>query len=92
MSNPLTDRITWDFAYHKPGPIAVEAHENIRGSFKMMACIVLDTVPAGREQAIVLTKLEEAMFWANAGIAREFAKLDPSATAQADEGDQKDDK
>jgi hypothetical protein len=29
-------------------------------------------VPDGREKALLMTHLEEAMFWANAGIAREF--------------------
>ncbi len=28
-------------------------------------------VPDGREQSLALTKLEEVMFWCNAGIARE---------------------
>lgn len=28
-------------------------------------------VPAGREQSLMLTKLEEALFWANAAIARD---------------------
>jgi hypothetical protein len=31
---------------------------------------VLDLVPPGREQSLAFTALEEAMFWANAGIAR----------------------
>jgi hypothetical protein len=32
--------------------------------------MLLSLVPAGRELSLALTKLEEAMMWANDGIAR----------------------
>jgi hypothetical protein len=32
---------------------------------------LLDLLPPGREKALVLTNLEQAMFWANAAIARQ---------------------
>lgn len=47
-----------------------EKHENIRGYCKDLAYFIKNTVPAGREQSLALTKLEEVMMWANAGIAR----------------------
>lgn len=31
---------------------------------------VTDLVPEGREQSLALTKIEEFLFWSNAGIAR----------------------
>lgn len=31
---------------------------------------IADIVPDGREQSLALTKIEEMLFWANAGIAR----------------------
>lgn len=34
------------------------------------ADLVLTAVPAGREQSLALTKIEEAVAWAKAGIAR----------------------
>ena len=43
----------------------------VRDDFKTLVGSVLDNVPPGREQALVLTKLEEALFFATAAIARE---------------------
>lgn len=47
-----------------------ETHALVRGAIAEVANLVQVAVPAGREQALAITKLEEAMFWANAGIAR----------------------
>ena len=47
------------------------AHSNVRFACREAAKLFLATVPAGREQSLAITKLEEAMMWANAGIARE---------------------
>jgi hypothetical protein len=41
-------------------------------------------VPDGREKALVMTHLEEAMFWANAGIAREDPDTSQSRFASQD--------
>lgn len=35
-----------------------------------LAVKIVETVPYSREQSNALTRLEEVMFWANAGIAR----------------------
>lgn len=45
--------------------------EAVRGAMRRAAVTVAESVPEGREHSLALTKLEEAMFWANAGIARE---------------------
>jgi hypothetical protein len=47
-----------------------EIHEAVRGVCKDVAYFIKRNVPPGREQALALTHLEDAMFWANAGIAR----------------------
>jgi len=48
-----------------------EAHETVRNVLLDAANqIVLVTGPPTREQSVAVTKLEEAMFWANAAIAR----------------------
>jgi hypothetical protein len=59
------------FRFHEKSRVVFAAeHERIRTGLGDMARLVTEVVPAGREQALALTKLEEAMFWANAGIAR----------------------
>lgn len=47
-----------------------EAHETVRNTCLRHAIDINNNVPAGREQALALTHLEEVMFWCNAGIAR----------------------
>lgn len=69
-----TDDIENRFTYHPPkDAAAVQAHEAVRAALKTTAHFVAGAIPAGREAALALTKLEEAMFWANAAIAREVA-------------------
>lgn len=59
------------FSHHPPGEGGTVSHEGVRFVCKEAANYILRSVPPGREQSLALTKLEEAMFWANAGIARE---------------------
>lgn len=61
--------------YHPPNEKAVAAHTEVRIAIENAMMTLAETVPDGREQAVVMTKLEEAMFWANAGIARNHEAL-----------------
>lgn len=66
------DELANRFAYH---PADTEdkktRHENVRDTLLRAAdSIVVLTGPPTREQSTAITKLEEAMFWANAAIAR----------------------
>jgi len=47
-------------------------HEKARQVIYEAGEDMIAIVPGGRELSLVLTKLEEAMFWANAGIARHY--------------------
>jgi hypothetical protein len=47
-----------------------EAHKAVREICLDAAVEINDLLPDGREKSLAITKLEEAMFWANAGIAR----------------------
>ncbi len=60
------------FTYHKPiKPLEqAEKYELLRSQFRANACNIVSLVPPGRELEIALGKLEEAMMWSNAGIAR----------------------
>jgi len=59
-----------NFTYHKPNDLQQEKYVNIRELGKDMARLIESTVPVSREKSLSFTKLEEAIFWANAGIAR----------------------
>ena len=67
----IEERIT----YHKPTELARAAHEAVRVGVSETMKLMDSVVPDGREKSLVFTKLEEAMFWANAGIARNHEKL-----------------
>ncbi len=45
-------------------------HEDIRNRCLQLAIDLNGRIPEGREKALAITKLEEVMMWANAGIAR----------------------
>ena len=60
------------FGYHPPvEPGKKERHEEVREVLLEAADKLVDLTGAPtREQATMMTKLEEAMFWANAAVAR----------------------
>lgn len=66
----LNDRIENDFTYHPPTDDMVPKFPIIRNLAKELAHKIDELVPDGREKSLALTKLDEAVFWGNAGIAR----------------------
>lgn len=58
------------FTYHAPKGNQADRYEQLRGAFGSLATLLDASVPDSREKATALTHLETAMFWANAGIAR----------------------
>lgn len=64
-------RIKNDFQYHKPhSDNQTDRYGVVRGMLHDAAHRLLTLCPPSRELSLALTKLEEAMFWANASIAR----------------------
>ena len=69
VSLRLEAAIHRNFTYHAPKDSQPERYAAIRGKAKELALLIAQTSPEGREQAIALTHLETAVFFANAGIA-----------------------
>jgi len=59
------------FNHHAPAGDKAKRHEAVRAVCKHAAINVLQLTPSGPEQAEAIKKFQEAMFWANAAIARE---------------------
>ena len=65
-----TNEIVNNFTYHAPKEGQPEIYEELREKAKYMAFFFRDNCPESRELSLAFTKLEEAVFWANASIAR----------------------
>jgi len=66
----IHERIENDFSFHPATSETGPKHDRVRRLCKALAHELAIEVPQGREQSLMLTALEEAMMWANAGIAR----------------------
>lgn len=58
------------FTYHAPDGFQASLYPMIRNKAKELAYLIDECVPSGREKSLALTKLEEVVMWANAGISR----------------------
>jgi len=59
------------FAFHPAStPERRDEHTSVRQNCRRLADFINENVPDGREKSLAITHLEEAMFWANAAIAR----------------------
>lgn len=59
------------FTYHAPDEKRALGHQEVRARIDDLAYNLNLLLPEGREKQIAITKLEEAMFWSNAAIARD---------------------
>ena len=58
------------FTYHAPKGNQAEIYGTIRSKAHQLAFELQEFCPESRELALAITKIEEAVFWANAAIAR----------------------
>lgn len=66
-TNPVIEN---NFRYHAPKEGQPAKYESLRAKAKELAYLIDELVPNSREQSLAMTNLEQAVFWANAGIAR----------------------
>lgn len=58
------------FTYHTSNEGQIERYTQIRDKAKELARLIYEACPGSREQSLAMTKIEEAVMWANAAIAR----------------------
>ena len=58
------------YKHHPPNEERKRRHETVREVLHQAAVDVGNELPPSREASLFHTKMEEAMFWANACIAR----------------------
>ena len=66
----LHQRIDTDFTYHAPHGDQISRYTQIREWARRFAHVIVDLTPVSREQSLALTHLENAVYNANAAIAR----------------------
>lgn len=58
------------FTYHPSSERQIPMYQDIRNAGHTLATLIAGYAPESRERSIALTKIEEAVMWANAAIAR----------------------
>jgi hypothetical protein len=58
------------FTYHTPKDDQAKRYPAIRAQVHGAATLINELCPESREKSLAITHLEEAVFWANAAIAR----------------------
>lgn len=64
------DEVRRRFQHYAPSPETTEVHHEVRRTVRTAASNLADILPECREKSLAITALEEAMYWANAAIAR----------------------
>jgi hypothetical protein len=69
MKSELMIQIENSFTYHAPKAGQPELYKELRDKAKELALFIATSTPDSREQLIAIEKIEEAIMWANKGIA-----------------------
>ena len=71
---PGNKEIELRFTYHRPEPHQIPKYELVRNRGREFANLLNDMCPDSPELETAINKIEEAVMWANAAIARRFDK------------------
>lgn len=63
-----------NYQYHAPHGDQPDRYRAIRVAARQLAKVIVECSQESREQSIALTNVEQAVMWANAGIARNEAE------------------
>lgn len=63
------EQIQNTFTYHRPFGDQPQRYEQIRANAKVLAMSIQESCPESREKSLALTRLQQAVMWANASIA-----------------------
>jgi hypothetical protein len=66
----MTENLKNRFTYHPPKEGQPEMFVQIRDKGYELAKLIDELCPDSREKSLAITKIEEAIMWANAGIVR----------------------
>lgn len=69
MPEGMEKQITNSFTYHAPKADQPERYETLRANARGLAHLIDELCPDSREKSLAITKLEEAIMWANKSIA-----------------------
>jgi len=75
-------QIRHNFTYHAPTPEQISTYETLRQQGKILALFINELCPPSREASLALTNVEQAIFWANAAIARSLPHPPENTQAQ----------
>lgn len=67
----MSSLIDRSFDYHRPDEAAATMHQALRDGCKELARLMEHLLPPSHEKLLARDKLEEAMFWGDAAIARD---------------------
>jgi hypothetical protein len=70
LEAPTFQDIMNRFTYHPPKSGQVGRYEDIRDKARSLAVLIVGICPTSCERSLAITKIEEAVMWANAAIAR----------------------
>jgi hypothetical protein len=70
VATKMSEQLEKTFTYHAPKGDQPERYVRLRDQAKQLAYDIVKNTPTCREQSLAITHLEEAIFYANAAIAR----------------------